>query len=177
MTQPWSMYDLSKRSRAAKNSLMVMPLGWLCFMLSIMLGDVVFDIYHKDSLKNVTRQKANNIRPPKLWNNSLRCHDSKNWNIWVSSSKNHTCSNQRTYNSYKRRWDCFKFTIGMYVSSMQSEEAYTRMFVHIKHASLTGSPTPISFRCLVTVNVLWLFLTLPGLVCSVWLWYFLVILT
>ena len=26
-----------------------------------------------------------------------------------------------------------------YVSSMQSEEADTRMFVHIKHVSLTGS--------------------------------------
>ena len=29
----------------------------------------------------------------------------------------------------------------MYISSMQSEEAGTRMYVHIKHASLTGSRT------------------------------------
>ena len=33
----------------------------------------------------------------------------------------------------------------------------------------------LSYVCLVSVNVLWLFLTVHGLVCDVWLWYFLII--
>ena len=35
----------------------------------------------------------------------------------------------------------------------------------------------LSYRCIATINVLWLSSRCRGLVCSVWLWYFLIILT
>ena len=77
--------------------------------------DVLFGIYHQDNLKNVTWQKRGTAVSD-LSNHGTTSSDVKTAKAKIFgflAVKSILAENQRAYNSYKMRWDCVKFTIGI----------------------------------------------------------------
>ena len=113
--------------------------------------DVVFDIYRQDSLKGETRQKrgtgvrrkvSGNTRPPKSWNNFLRCDENKTELFEFLADK--IILAQTNAQIIVTKGDDIVCNLEIdrdLLAPCNHEEADTRMFVHAKHASLTGSRT------------------------------------
>ena len=113
--------------------------------------DVVFDIYRQDSLKGETRQKrgtgvrrkvVGNSRPPKSWHNFLRCDGNKTEIFGFSADK--IILIQTNVQIIVTKGDDIGCNLEInkdLLAPCYHEEADTCMFVHAKHASLTGSKT------------------------------------
>ena len=111
--------------------------------------DVVFDIYPQDSLKGETRQKrgtgirrkvAGKSRPPKSWNNFLTCDENKTEIFEFLADK--IILAQTNVKIIVPKGDDIACNLEInrdMLAPCNHEEADTHMFVHAKHASLTGS--------------------------------------
>ena len=111
-------------------------------------AEVVFDVYYDDGLKAEIRKKcgkgsrrkvAGNTRPPKSWNTFLRCDKNKTElfcfladkissidtnTVIVVTKEEHVVSNKDVDTDF--------------ITPCTHEEADTRMFLHAKHAVISG---------------------------------------
>ena len=126
--------------------------------------DVVFDIYRQDSLKGETRQKrgtgvrrkvVGNSRPPKSWHNFLRCDENKTEIFGFLADKIMLIQTNSQIIVTKGDYIVCNLEINKdLLAPCNHEEADIRMFVHAKHASMTGSKTITIFSSDTDVVVL-----------------------
>ena len=111
----------------------------------------MFDVYRQDSLKAETRQTrgsearrkvVGNSRTPKSWNSFLRCDENKTELFGFLADKMITAqTNKRIIVTKDADIVCNSDINKNILAPCNHEKADTRMFVHAKHASSTGSRT------------------------------------